>query len=213
MIELTLWLAIALTILAVCSKVYRMYERTKESALILCAGIGAAWAIWSGLDLKPLVCQLAIVYLLYACASITWTRNKRIAVAALYQRAAFILFFLIAYNAEASLKTFTLWAIAASAGLCSLWAFYKWFVKSRWDKHLYVKHLKAYGTMGNVSKAACVYLPAFFVSLYLLFHTPGTPERVLAVALTVLTLSGIIHARSRSSLIGLCVGCGYLIIY
>jgi len=211
MIEIVLLFAITLTILAVCTKVYGAYECTKESALILCAGIGAAWAIWSGLDLKPLVCQLAIAYLLYACASIAWTRNKRIAVASLYQRAAFVLFFLIAYNAKEPFKILTLWVIAVSAGICSLWAFYKWFIKSRWDKKPYVKHRKAYGTIGNVSKAASVYLPAFFISLYLM-KTPQLPERVLAVALAALTLSGLLHARSRSALIGLCVGCGYLII-
>ena len=212
MIEITMLSAIALTILAVSSKVYGAYDRPKESALILCAGVGAAWAIWSNLDLRPLICQLAVAYLLYACASITWTRNKRIAAASLYQRAAFIFFFLVAYNAETSLKTFTLWVIATSAGLCSFWAFYKWFIKSRWDNKPFVKHRKAYGTIGNISKAACVYLPAFFISLHLICNAPGTPERVLAVALAALCLSGIIHARSRSTLIGLCAGCGYLII-
>lgn len=211
MIILTLYAAIILTILGLYRKSYMMYECPKETALILCAGLGAAWSVWVGLDVTPLPCQLALVYLLYACASITWTANKRIAIEGLLQKASFIFFFLVAYNARPPFDVLTVKVIALAVGLSAFWGFYRWFRPHPVMAKRYSKSRKAYGSMGNAWKAGAVYLPGLFVALHIMGSLSWGWEMIAVLVVAGLAFLGVLHSKSRSAYLGLLVACLYLV--
>jgi hypothetical protein len=144
--------------------------------------------------------------------SMTWALNKWIAFRALHQRTAFILFFLIAYNATPTEKIITLWFCAVASGISAAVSLYGWFVKKQKWGEIEAPN-KRYGTMGNWNKGASVFLPGFFIAVHLAVTTGPYAGKAAAIICALLSLGCILHAKTKSAFMGVVIGCLYLIIY